>query len=78
MILDRLGTMKRLAGLTSSGGLPSFQSSSGAFLLLCFEPFPFLPVSDLDDVEEEGTAAQESSLSETGLFKKIIDFPKVV
>ena len=65
--LDRLGTMRRLAGLTASGGLPSFQSSSGAFLLLCLEPFPFLPpVSDLD-VEEEGTEAQGSSLSEAGL-----------
>ena len=70
IILERLGTMRTLAGLTASGGFPSFQSSSGAFRLLCpLEPFPFLPppVESVLEDEEEGAEALGSSRSEAGL-----------
>ena len=47
--------MRRFAGLAASGGLPSFQSSSGAFRLLCpLEPFPFLPPPAESVLEDEG------------------------
>ena len=62
--------MRRFAGLAASGGLPSFQSSSGAFRLLCpLEPLPFLPppAESVFDEEEEGAEALGSSLSEAGL-----------
>ena len=70
IIFERLGTMRRLAGLAASGGLPSFQSSSGAFRLLCpLEPLPFLPppAESVLDEEEEGAEALGSSRSEAGL-----------
>ena len=62
--------MRRFAGLAASGGFPSFQSSSGAFRLLCpLEPLPFLPppAESVLEEEEEGAEALGSSRSDAGL-----------
>ena len=54
--LGSLSARKFIRGLVLSGGVPSFHSSSGAFLLLChLPPLPFLPELELDSpfFEEE-------------------------